>query len=346
MASKKKSASKLALAVGQAKVQASDLQDRIGPAVEDARERLAPVVADARERITPVVEDARIRLTPVVEDARGRLTPVVEDARDRLTPVVGDAKERLADLAGTVAVKLDESLPDKATPAVVAAAAKRSKGSGRLKKLFVVAGIGAAAAVIAQKLRSNGAEPQWQSTPPGRPTPAPAPSTTEQAAETAAAPAAACGESPLVDTGVGRVSGRACCEAPPNRMPHPTAPPRRATRQRRNLQRRVSGKPGSGGGASAGNSAACTLRSTPAGEWRRGTPLRDCRGARQPVEQGHWLGRHARGHHGAKRLKGRKRHFLVDTTGSVLLAAVHTAALHSTAQPARANSPRITIWWT
>ena len=155
MASKKKSASKLALAVGQAKVQASDLQDRIGPAVEDARERLAPVVADARERITPVVEDARIRLTPVVEDARGRITPVVEDARDRLTPVVGDAKERLADLAGTVAVKLDESLPDKATPAVVAAAAKRSKGSGRLKKLFVVAGIGAAAAVIAQKLRSG-----------------------------------------------------------------------------------------------------------------------------------------------------------------------------------------------
>jgi hypothetical protein len=181
MASKKKSASKLALAVGQAKVQASDLQDRIAPAVEDARERIAPVVADARERMTPVIEDARVRLTPMVEDARGRLTPVV-----------GDAKERLADLAGTVAVKLDESLPDKATPALVTAAAKRSsRKSGRLKKLFVVAGIGAAAAFIAQKLRSNGSEPQWQSTPPGRPTPAPAPSAAEQAAETASAPAAA-----------------------------------------------------------------------------------------------------------------------------------------------------------
>jgi len=181
MRSKKKSASKLALAMTQAKVQASDLQDRIGPAVEDARERL-----------TPVVEDARERITPMVSDARERLTPVVEDARERLTPVVGDAKDRLADLAGTVAVKLDETLPDKATPATVASAAgakRASDGSGWLKKLFILAGVGAAAALIAKRLRGGGAEPQWQSTPPGRPTPAPAPS--EQAADTAGSPAAA-----------------------------------------------------------------------------------------------------------------------------------------------------------
>ena len=209
MRSKKKSASKLALAMGQARVQASDLQDRIGPAVEDARERLAPVVADARDRLTPVVEDARVRLVPVVEDARGRLTPVVEDARDRLSPVVGEAKERLADLAGTVAVKLDDSLPDKATPAVVAAAAKRSSAkSGRLRKLFVLAGVGAAAAVIAQKLRSGSSEPQWQSTPPGRPTPAPAPSAAQQAAESASAPAAAVAGMAAADAAQNEQSGQ------------------------------------------------------------------------------------------------------------------------------------------
>jgi hypothetical protein len=181
MTSKKKAASKLALAMDQAKVQATDLQDRIGPAVGEAKERLTPVVSDARDR-----------LGPAVADARDRLTPVVEDARERLTPVVGDAKERLADLAGTVAVKLDETLPDKAVPAAVAsaAAAKRS-GSGRLKKLFVLAGVGAAAAFIAKRLRDGGNEPQWQSTPPGRPTSAPAPSASEQAADTAKAPAAA-----------------------------------------------------------------------------------------------------------------------------------------------------------
>lgn len=161
MTSKKKSASKLALALSQAKVQANDLQDRIGPAVEDARERL---------------------------------TPVVEDARERLTPVVDDARDRLAELAGTVAVKLDETLPDKATPAVVSAAAtakRTSEKSGWFKRLLLLAGVGAIAAFVAQKLRGGSSEPQWQSTPPARPTPAPAPTESEQAADTSSAPAAA-----------------------------------------------------------------------------------------------------------------------------------------------------------
>ena len=40
------------------------------------------------------------------------------------------------------------------------------------------------------------------------------------------------------------------------------------------------------------------------------------------------VGGPARGYDGAKRLKGRKRHLLVDATGLVLLAAVHAADLH------------------
>jgi putative transposase len=40
------------------------------------------------------------------------------------------------------------------------------------------------------------------------------------------------------------------------------------------------------------------------------------------------VGGPARGYDGAKRLKGRKRHLLVDTMGLVLLACVHAADLH------------------
>jgi putative transposase len=40
------------------------------------------------------------------------------------------------------------------------------------------------------------------------------------------------------------------------------------------------------------------------------------------------VGGPARGYDGAKRLNGRKRHLLVDTTGLVLLACVHAADLH------------------
>ena len=64
------------------------------------------------------------------------------------------------------------------------------------------------------------------------------------------------------------------------------------------------------------------------------------------------VGGPARGYDGAKRLKGRKRHLLVDTTGLVLLACVHAADLHDregarlllgTAQ-ARARS-RMQLMW-
>ncbi len=59
-----------------------------------------------------------------------------------------------------------------------------------------------------------------------------------------------------------------------------------------------------------------------------------------------------RGYDGAKRLKGRKRHLLVDTTGLVLLACVHAADLHDregarrlveTAQPN--DLPRVQLVW-
>jgi hypothetical protein len=164
----KKSASKMAVALGAAKMQANDLQEKVGPAVADARHRVAPVVSDARERLTPVVDDARVRLTPVVSDARERLTPVVDDAR-----------VKLADLAESVATRLEESQPPKGRSKKGSKKAGRASGKGvggKLRKLLLLAGLAGLAAVAAKKLRGS-SEPQWQSTAPGRPVPPPASTT-------------------------------------------------------------------------------------------------------------------------------------------------------------------------
>lgn len=150
----KKSASKMAVALGHAKMQASDLHEKLGPAVGDAKDRIAPVVADAREKLAPAVADAKERIAPVVDDARGRL----------------------ADLAENVATRLDDSLPDKATPKAVKKASANSSGGSKLRKLLLMAGLGGVVAVVVKKLR-GGSEPQWQSTVPGRPMPAPTAST-------------------------------------------------------------------------------------------------------------------------------------------------------------------------
>jgi hypothetical protein len=136
--SKKKSAAKLAVAMEAAK----QAKNHAGPALDDARERLAPMVEDARERLAPVMDDAR---------------------------------ERIAELTEVVATKLDERLPDDKTPAAVKAASAHSHrtGGGRLKKLLLVTGVGAAVFSIVRRLMGGGSsEPQWQSTTPTRTTPA------------------------------------------------------------------------------------------------------------------------------------------------------------------------------
>ncbi len=151
----KKSASTTA-SQGHGRVRVGELGDRIAPAVEEARTRITPIVEDARTRIAPMVDDARERLTPVVDDARLRLAPVVDDARVRLAPVVDDARVRLADLTEAVATRLDETLPDKATPAAVKAASAHSKKrGGTVRKLVLVGGLGGLLAFVVSKLRGG-----------------------------------------------------------------------------------------------------------------------------------------------------------------------------------------------
>ncbi len=190
--SSKSTGSKMAAAAGQARLRATDLGERIAPAVGDARDRIVPVVNDAYDRVGPAASDARDRLAPLVADARDRGASLVEEARDRLAPLVEDArdraKDRLNDLGETVATALDERLPDDRTPALVSK--HSSKSGGAWKKVLLALGLGAVVAVVAKRLRGGGSE-DWQSAP-GRPTPVPSPSATAAgvASAEAASPAA------------------------------------------------------------------------------------------------------------------------------------------------------------
>jgi hypothetical protein len=138
---RKTTTQKVALAVGSAKAQATEIGDRFGPVVVDARDRIAPVV------------------TPVVTASRDRLGPVVEDARDRMAPVVSDARVRLADLAENVAVKLDA---DRAEPVVIEVEEKRRGG---FRRFVAYAGLGVGAAYAAKRLRGS-SSPRWNSDTP------------------------------------------------------------------------------------------------------------------------------------------------------------------------------------
>ncbi|GAA1933129.1 hypothetical protein GCM10009815_29510 [Nocardioides marmoribigeumensis] len=160
---------KLAKVAAQAKEQAAELSERVGPALSDARDRLGPALEDARERITPVLEDARDRAVPAAERAR--------DA----------ARVRLADAAANVATRLDDRLPDDRTPDFIADASTNKKG-GKLRKLLVLAGLGGVAALVVKRLQGDPA-PTWQAaTPP--PAPAPRPAAGAPTAQTPVTPAA------------------------------------------------------------------------------------------------------------------------------------------------------------
>jgi ElaB/YqjD/DUF883 family membrane-anchored ribosome-binding protein len=186
---------KLAKVAAQAKEQAAELSERVGPALNDARDRITPALEDARDRLAPALEDARDRAVPAAAHARDvareRLTPVLEDARDRAGPAAAHARDvarvKLADAATTVATRLDDRLPDDRTPAFIADASANKKG-GKLRKVLVFVGLGALAAVVAKRLQSD-STPTWQAaTPP--PSPAPRPAAGAASASTPVTPAA------------------------------------------------------------------------------------------------------------------------------------------------------------
>ena len=177
-----KSASTLSQVVDQAKEQAADLGERMGPALDDARVRLD----EARDRLAPMVEEARDRFVPVAEkaaqDAREAAREAAERARPHATAAKVAATAATAKGARRVATALDERLPDDYTPTLISKASERKKGS-KLKKLVVLVGLGGAAAFVAKKLTSDPA-PTWQSVPP----PSPASTTSAAAGASTSAP--------------------------------------------------------------------------------------------------------------------------------------------------------------
>ena len=186
---------KLAKVAAQAREQANELSDRVGPALSDARDRIGPALEDARDRIGPALDDARERITPRLEDARDRAVPAANAARDA-------ALVKLAATAATVATKLDDRLPDDRTPAFIANASTNKKGS-KLRKLLVLAGLGGVAAFAVKKLQGD-STPTWQAAtpPPARPT-----SATEAPSGSASQAASSGGTDPAEDTGTGDVGG-------------------------------------------------------------------------------------------------------------------------------------------
>lgn len=152
-----KSASKLSQVVDQAREQAADLGERMGPTIDDARVRFD----DARDRFVPVAEKA-------ANDARDAARDAAERARPHATAAKVAATAATAKGARKVATALDERMPDERTPAVISKASERKKGS-KFKKLLVLVGLGGAAAFVAKKMTAEPA-PTWQSVPPPSPT--------------------------------------------------------------------------------------------------------------------------------------------------------------------------------
>jgi putative transposase len=90
---------------------------------------------------------------------------------------------------------------------------------------------------------------------------------------------------------------------------------------------------------------------TPAGSSEQRSPAQ-CRRGRQPIGQEHRGGRRTqRGYDGGKKVKGRKRHILVDTEGFVLKAKVHSAkvmdyeGIKTLLRQANRQFPRLSQLW-
>lgn len=152
--------------------QASALAARAGAAGQQAKAQALTQASELSERVGPALADARTQARTQAGELGERVGPAVAEARERLAPVAEDAKTRLADLAETVATKLDESLPDEHTPQAVKE--RSTKSGGKLKKLFLLVGLGAVAAAVVKKVK-GGSEPQWQSAAPPAPAPRPTP---------------------------------------------------------------------------------------------------------------------------------------------------------------------------
>jgi hypothetical protein len=135
----------------------SQYVDQVKPQVESA-------VATAKDKAGPVLADAKAKAGPVLADAKAKAGPAVATgaavAAEKIAAGATLAAEKATEAAQAAAMKVE----DVTTP-------EKKKG-GKLRKLLVLTGIAALAALIVKRMQSSGGESEnWQSS--YTPTPAP-----------------------------------------------------------------------------------------------------------------------------------------------------------------------------
>ncbi|MBA3412000.1 MAG: hypothetical protein H0U15_14440, partial [Geodermatophilaceae bacterium] len=115
-------------AMERANVFASDLADRIAPAVESARDRAVPVIADARDKAAPAFGSAKDRFN---SDVLPALTAAAVAAGEATEEVRGETRKR--GRAAVAALKGEIEAP---------------KETHRFRNFLVVLGLGGIAAAV------------------------------------------------------------------------------------------------------------------------------------------------------------------------------------------------------
>ncbi len=197
--------------VDQALGQANDYVDALRPHVEAAidtakdfvQDTAIPALSDARDKAGPVLADARDKAAPVIADARSKAAPVIADARSKAAPIVASGVALATDKATAAKTVADAKVAQlKGEPV--------KKKGGKVKKIALVALLGAGAAAVAKKLQGGGKSDNWQSS--YAPTPAPA----------ATSPVETPAETPAQDPG-GAAPDEAIADAA--EAPHPVTTP-------------------------------------------------------------------------------------------------------------------------
>jgi vacuolar-type H+-ATPase subunit H len=145
---------------------ASDMAERLSPAVEAARVKAGPMLADARDKAAPLLAEAREKATPVVEGARDRFTTEV-------LPTITAAL--LAASEATEDVREETRKRSKAALAALKGELEPPKKTHKVRNLLILLGLGGIAAAAAKMLSGREATTAWQSsyTPPSAPGAAP-----------------------------------------------------------------------------------------------------------------------------------------------------------------------------
>jgi hypothetical protein len=139
--------------------------DTVSQYVDQVKPQVESAVATAKDKAGPALADAKAKAAPVIADAKAKAGPAVATgaaiAAEKIAAGATIAAEKATEVAQAAAEKVEE-----------AAAPQKKKGS-KLRKLLVLTGLAALAAIVIKRMQSSGESESWQSS--YTPTPAPPP---------------------------------------------------------------------------------------------------------------------------------------------------------------------------